>query len=83
MRSRANNLRRIRKESQLPMLGLSVKSGVSTTIISGIERFGYFPGLDIRQRLTEALGVSIGSVWPELDEVTTPDNGEGSDGTTR
>ena len=65
---RVNNLKRLRKEQGFSMLGLEAVTGVSTARIVGIERYNLYPGLSVRKRLSEALGVNEETIWPDLKE---------------
>jgi len=52
-------------------MGLAVISGVSTATIVGIERYNHYPGPSVRERLSKAMGVSEGEIWPKIMEVVT------------
>ena len=59
-----NNLRALRQQSGLPLLGLAAKSKVSTATLSMIERFDYTPGPELRQRIAAVLGQTEDAIWP-------------------
>jgi transcriptional regulator with XRE-family HTH domain len=60
-----SRLREIRKAKGMSMLELAVKARVSTATLSMVERFAYLPGQDIMARISAALGVPVGYIWPE------------------
>jgi transcriptional regulator with XRE-family HTH domain len=61
-----NNLRSIRQERGLPLLGLAAKTRVSTTTLGMIERFDYLPSERVRTEIAQALNVSVATIWPRL-----------------
>ena len=64
-----NNLTQIRQSLKNSLLALSVNSSVSTATIVGIEKYRYYPGAGVRERLSKALGVSETEIWPNKEEV--------------
>lgn len=61
-----NRLKELRQARSLPMIGLSVKAGVSTTTIGAIERWDHVPGKDVQLRLAGALDVTVEEIWPQV-----------------
>jgi DNA-binding XRE family transcriptional regulator len=59
-----NNLRRLRRERGIPMLGLAVLARVSTATLGQIERWNYTPSSDVCERVARALGVPVSAIWP-------------------
>ena len=59
-----NNLRQIRKKLGFALLELMATSGISTSTLVAIERYGLYPATDVRTRLSKALGVSELIIWP-------------------
>jgi transcriptional regulator with XRE-family HTH domain len=66
-----NNLRFFRKDQEMSVRELSVIADVSTATIVGIERYGLYPQAPLRGRLSKALGVSEGVIWPDAVEVSS------------
>jgi DNA-binding XRE family transcriptional regulator len=60
-----NLLKQVRQRHDLAIYGLSALSGVSPTTLCAIERWDYRPGDEVRERIANALGVSISTIWPE------------------
>jgi lambda repressor-like predicted transcriptional regulator len=61
-----NNLKAIRKEKGLASWGLSVKSGVSTSTLTAIEKWSYVPGEETQRRIASALGVTAAAIWEPM-----------------
>lgn len=57
-------LRELRLQRGLAQRALSVKSGVSVTTLSAIEKYGVVPGSVVRQRIAAALDVEAEQLWP-------------------
>ena len=57
-------LRAIRKGKGLSQKALAQGAKTSPDMIGRIERRGYVPGIAIRWRIAEALGVEPEEVWP-------------------
>ena len=53
------NLRRIRVELGLSQEALAVDAGVDRTYVSGIERGGFNPTVEVLDRLATALGIDV------------------------
>lgn len=66
---RQNSLRGIRHSRGSAIMEIAVLSGVSTTTIVGIEKYGYYPGSTVRERISKVLEVPENVVWPEVAEV--------------
>jgi DNA-binding XRE family transcriptional regulator len=64
-----NNLLDIRRAHQWSSMKLAVISGVSTATIVGIEKYGYYPGPEVRKRISQSLCVSEDEIWPSAVEV--------------
>jgi DNA-binding XRE family transcriptional regulator len=61
-----NTLRELRQDRNLSQWGLAVRAGTSATTVSAIERWGYKPGVDLRERIATALGVNVADIWGEV-----------------
>jgi DNA-binding XRE family transcriptional regulator len=61
---RVNRLRVLRQQRGWVQVQLAAKAHVSPQLISAIELYSYPPGLHIRQRIADALEVSVDDVWP-------------------
>ncbi len=72
-----NNLWEVRKRLGIAQWGLAALARVSATTVSAIERWGYQPSKEVRERIAEALGVPIGSIWP--DDADQDDSGQQGD----
>jgi DNA-binding XRE family transcriptional regulator len=64
-----NKLRDIRRSRGLPIMGLAVMAGTSTSTLIAIERWNYRPGPELRERIADALKVTPSDIWSELSEV--------------
>lgn len=62
MGSKLRDFRRARGVSQQ---GLARLARCSTASLVFIERYGHVPGGDLRLRLSQALDVDVGDIWPE------------------
>lgn len=60
----SNALRRFRKQQGFTIVELSARTGVSTSVIVGVERYGLRPGPSVRRRLSAALGIDESVLWP-------------------
>jgi DNA-binding XRE family transcriptional regulator len=58
-------LRALRRRRELALYGLATLSGVSPTTICAVEKWGYRPRVEVRQRIAAALGVNVIDIWPE------------------
>jgi transcriptional regulator with XRE-family HTH domain len=63
----ANRLKDFRQARGLALYGLAALAGVSPTMLSAIERWGYRPRAQVCQRIAGALGVAVEEVWPVTD----------------
>lgn len=59
-----NRLRDVRREQGLALWGLAARSGVSATMLSAAEKWGYVPSLGVRRRIAASLGVDVVAIWP-------------------
>jgi transcriptional regulator with XRE-family HTH domain len=57
-------LRALRWARGLAMYALAVQASVSPTIIGAVERHGYIPGPEVRQRLAQAMNVDEADIFP-------------------
>ncbi len=62
-----NNLKEIRQSQKLASWGLSVKSGVSTSTITAIEKWDFVPSLTTQQKIATALEVDVEDIWEDAD----------------
>lgn len=60
----AHILKAIRSKKGLPIIAVAVRAHVGTGTIVAIEKHGHNPRLETKQRLADALGVSVESIWP-------------------
>ena len=60
-----NRLKDIRRQRGLAISGLATLASASSAMISAIERWGYFPQLETRKRIAQALTVDVDHIWPE------------------
>jgi|GEM_PF-2893817 len=70
-----NHILEIRKKKGLAQMEVSVKAGCSQSKLLSIEKYGFMPQPDLRQRIAKALDVSEGEVWPNLQTVDFPSAG--------
>jgi len=66
-----NELRRLRLIQDISQAELARRSGVSPIHISAFERQVVQPWPKARASLARALGVTPGTIWPELEGVST------------
>jgi len=69
-----NNLRERRKELKLTQAELAARLGISTSFYANIERGNRFVSLEVLDRLSKTLNVSIGSLFEEHKSNATLDN---------
>lgn len=62
----ANTVRYWRGKLGIRQLELSSMTGVSTSTIVAVERYGYVPSEDVRHRLSKALGIAVDLLWPNI-----------------
>lgn len=62
-----NKLKELRRKKGMVMRELAVLSRVDASTLSTIERYGYVPGSEIRQRIARALGLQVEDIWPDID----------------
>lgn len=66
----SSQLKSIRRARGLTIWGLSVISGVSPSLLTAIEKWGYVPSSNTQSRIAEALGVQIEDIWTlEKEEI--------------
>ena len=58
-----NQLKAARRTRGLAIWGLSVLSGVSPSLLTAIEKWGYVPSANTRKRIAEALGLQVEDIW--------------------
>lgn len=58
-----SQLKAARRARGLAIWGLSVMSGVSPSLLTAIEKWGYVPGADTQQRIADALGLQVDDIW--------------------
>ena len=61
-----NRLKELRCRRGLAMWAVAAQSRVNPSLLSGIERYDYLPGATVRERIADALEVTITDIWPEL-----------------
>lgn len=64
----SSQLRSARRARGLAIWGLSVMSGVSPSLLTAIEKWGYVPGVNTRKRIADALGMRVEEIWPQKHE---------------
>jgi DNA-binding XRE family transcriptional regulator len=47
-------------------------SGVSPSLLTAIEKWGYVPGADTRKRIADALGVKVEDIWIRAESQLDP-----------
>ena len=68
----SNQLKAARRARGLAIWGLSVISGVSPSLLTAIEKWGYVPGANTQKRIADALGVQVDDIWTRGQEETQP-----------
>ena len=58
-----SQLKAARRAQGLAIWGLSVLSGVSPSLLTAIEKWGYVPGANTQQRIADALGLQVDDIW--------------------
>jgi lambda repressor-like predicted transcriptional regulator len=77
----SSQLKATRRARGLAIWGLSVMSGVSPSLLTAIEKWGYVPGANTQQRIADALGVQVEDIWtqeeaqPASEEDRAPEYG--------
>lgn len=61
-----NRLRELRCQRGLAQQAVAVAAGTNVPTIVAIERYGYVPQNDLRQRIAKAVGVEETAIWPGL-----------------
>ncbi|MFC1916706.1 helix-turn-helix transcriptional regulator [Chloroflexota bacterium] len=59
-----NRVREVRLQMGLAQQALAVRARISPGVLTMIERYGYCPGPDMRQRIAEVLGVTKEELFP-------------------
>lgn len=54
---------------EFSMQELGAKALCSPATVNTVEKFGHYPGKDVRARLSKALGISESVIWPTLEVV--------------
>jgi len=67
-----NELRTIRTGKRMPIAAVVSRSRVSSSTIVLIEKHGYEPTQDTKQRLASALGVEVRAIWPTGNQSDPP-----------
>jgi lambda repressor-like predicted transcriptional regulator len=68
-----SQLKSARRARGLAIWGLSVLSGVSPSLLTAIEKWGYVPGANTQQRIADALGLQVNDIWmSETQPESTP-----------
>jgi len=60
-----NRVREVRHLRGIALQELAVKARVAPGTLTMIERYGYCPGPDMRQRIAEVLGVTDTELFPK------------------
>ncbi len=64
-----SQLKATRCARSLAIWGLSVMSGVSPSLLTAIEKWGYVPNSNTQERIADALGVRVEDIWvPESEQ---------------
>ncbi len=69
-----NNLRKRRKELRLTQTEVAEKLNISASFYANIERGNRFVSLDVLDRLSKVLNISIGRLFEERQNNTLLDN---------
>ncbi|MGA7731288.1 MAG: hypothetical protein WCD37_08440 [Chloroflexia bacterium] len=73
-------LKAARRARGLAIWGLSVMSGVSPSLLTAIEKWGYVPNSNTQKRIADALGVQVADIWtPESEQEQEADRSLGRD----
>ncbi len=67
-----SQLKAIRRSRGLAIWGLAVLSGVSPSLLTAIEKWGYRPSADTQRRIADALKLEIEDIWMQEDTLTSP-----------
>lgn len=67
----SSQLKATRRARGLAIWGLSVMSGVSPSLLTAIEKWGYVPGANTQKRIADALGVQVEDIWPQEEKAET------------
>ncbi len=68
MTMNANALKNLRAQCGLSNAAVAVRARVGTATITMIERYGYHPRPETKQRIAAALGVDVREIWPSDDQ---------------
>lgn len=68
----ANALKDLRAQRGLSSAAVAVRAKVGTATITMIERYGYEPRLETKERIASAIGVEVGVIWPSGDQSDPP-----------
>jgi transcriptional regulator with XRE-family HTH domain len=60
-----NRLRELRNRQGIAQQGLAVQAGVSPSIVTMVEKWGYRPTERVREKIAGALGVPEKEIWPD------------------
>jgi len=70
-----NNFKRFRTRAGFSIMELAAKTGVSTATIVGVEKYNLYPGISVRERLSNVLQISEKEVWPCIESTEVSANG--------
>ncbi len=62
-----NKVHETRLSQEMSQQELAIKAGVAQSMLTGIERYDYCPGLRVRRKIAEALGTTPDEIWPGFD----------------
>ena len=64
-------MRRVRTERGLVIAAIAARAGCSPGLIVSVEKHGHVPTPGVRRRLAAAIGVPVGTIWPEAEVAMT------------
>lgn len=74
----SSQLKAARRARGLAIWGLSVMSGVSPSLLTAIEKWGYVPSSNTQMRIADALGVQVEDIWtPKAEQGQEADRSPG------
>ena len=71
-----SQLKAARRARGLAIWGLSVMSGVSPSLLTAIEKWGYVPGVNTQKRIADALGLQVEDIWIRAESPSASDGSE-------
>ena len=60
-----NKVRQVRHQKRMALQELAVKARIGPSSLTMIERYGYSPGANVRQKIAKALNTPESELFPE------------------